>query len=206
MGRHTEAKCRLCRREGEKLFLKGEKCYTEKCPVERRPYAPGMHVTKFGRLSQYGIHLREKQKAKRIYGLREEQFRKYVARAKRVKGVTGDFLLELLERRMDNVVYRAGLAVSRDHARQLVTHGHFLVNQRSVNIPSFLVRPGDIIELKPHVYSKPGIKNLLESKPRQSIPAWLERSDGRVQILDRPKVDQLEHKLQMHLIVEYYSR
>jgi small subunit ribosomal protein S4 len=165
-----------------------------------------MHVTKFGRLSQYGIHLREKQKAKRLYGLREEQFRKYVARAKRVKGVTGDFLLELLERRIDNVVYRAGLALSRDQARQLVTHGHFFVNQRSVNIPSFLVRPGDIIELKPNALSKQGTKNLLESKPRQSAPAWLERRDGRVQILDRPQVDQLEHKLQMHLIVEYYSR
>ncbi|MCS6936742.1 MAG: 30S ribosomal protein S4 [Candidatus Bipolaricaulota bacterium] len=206
MGRYTEAKCRLCRREGEKLFLKGEKCYTEKCPVERRPYAPGMHAAKVGRLSQYGIHLREKQKAKRIYGLREEQFRRYVERAKRVKGVTGDFLLELLERRLDNVVYRAGLATSRAQARQLVTHGHFMVNERSVNIPSFLVRPGDIIELKPNAYAKPGIKALLEAKPRQSVPAWLERRDGRVQVLDRPKVDQLEHKLQMHLIVEYYSR
>ncbi|MFN4217892.1 MAG: 30S ribosomal protein S4, partial [Candidatus Bipolaricaulia bacterium] len=154
----------------------------------------------------YGIHLREKQKAKRIYGLREEQFRRYVERAKRVKGVTGDFLLELLERRLDNVVYRAGLATSRDQARQLVTHGHFAVNDRSVNMPSFLVRPGDIIALKPNAVQKPGIKALLEAKGRASIPAWLERADGRIHVVDRPKVDQLEHKLQMHLIVEFYSR
>ncbi len=206
MGRYTEAKCRLCRREGEKLFLKGDKCYSEKCPVERRPYAPGMHQRKFGKMSQYGIRLREKQKAKRLYGLREEQFRRYVERAKRVKGVTGDFLLELLERRLDNVIYRAGLATSRDHARQLVTHGHFVVNDRSVNIPSFLVRPGDVIALKPNSAQKPGIKALLDSKGRASIPPWLERTDGRIQVIDRPKVDQLEHKLQMHLIVEFYSR
>lgn len=206
MGRRTEAKCRLCRREGEKLFLKGEKCYSEKCPVERRPYAPGMRQRKFGKMSQYGIHLREKQKAKRLYGLREEQFRRYVERAKRVKGVTGDFLLELLERRLDNIIYRAGLATSRDQARQLVTHGHFTVNDRSVNMPSFLVRPGDIIAIKPNAEKKPGIKALLEAKGRASVPSWLERTDGRIQVLDRPKVDQLEHKLQMHLIVEFYSR
>jgi small subunit ribosomal protein S4 len=206
MGRYTGPKCRLCRREGEKLFLKGEKCYTEKCPVERRPYAPGMHQSKFGKLSQYGIRLREKQKAKRIYGLREEQFRRYVEWAKRVKGVTGDFLLELLERRLDNVVYRAGLATSRDQARQLVTHGHFLVNDRPVNIPSFLVRPGDVITLRPNSLQKPGIKALLETKARGTVPAWLERADGRVQVLDRPKIDQLEHKLNMQLIIEFYSR
>jgi small subunit ribosomal protein S4 len=165
-----------------------------------------MHQRKFGKLSQYGIRLREKQKAKRIYGLREEQFRRYVERAKRVKGVTGDFLLELLERRLDNVIYRAGLATSRDQARQLVTHGHFLVNDRSVNIPSFLVRPGDIIALKPNSAQKPGIKALVEAKGRGTVPAWIARTDGRIQITDRPKVDQLEHKLQMQLIVEFYSR
>lgn len=165
-----------------------------------------MHQRKFGKMSQYGIHLREKQKVKRLYGLREEQFRRYVERAKRVKGVTGDFLLELLERRLDNVVYRGGLAASRDQARQLVTHGHFAVNDRSVNMPSFLVRPGDIVSLKPHVTQKPGIKMLVEAKGRPSIPAWLERADGRLQVLDRPKVDQLEYKLQMNLIVEFYSR
>ncbi len=206
MGRYTGPKCRLCRREGEKLFLKGEKCYTEKCPVERRPYAPGMHQGKFGKLSQYGIRLREKQKAKRIYGLREEQFRRYVEWAKRVKGVTGDFLLELLERRLDNVIYRAGLATSRDQARQLVTHGHFLVNDHPVNIPSFLVRPGDIITLRPSSAQKPGIKMLMEAKGRGTVPAWLERVDGRIQVLDRPKVEALEHKLNMQLIVEFYSR
>jgi small subunit ribosomal protein S4 len=165
-----------------------------------------MHQRKFGKMSQYGIHLREKQKVKRLYGLREEQFRRYVERAKRVKGVTGDFLLELLERRLDNVVYRGGLAASRDQARQLVTHGHFSVNDRSVNMPSFLVRPGDIVSLKPHVAQKPGIKTLVEAKGRPSIPTWLERADGRLQVLDRPKVDTLEHKLQMNLIVEFYSR
>jgi small subunit ribosomal protein S4 len=165
-----------------------------------------MHQRKFGKMSQYGIHLREKQKVKRLYGLREEQFRRYVERAKRVKGVTSDFLLELLERRLDNIVYRGGLAASRDQARQLVTHGHFSVNDRSVNMPSFLVRPGDIVSFKPNTIQKPGIKALVEAKGRPSVPTWLERADGRLQVLDRPKVDQLEHKLQMNLIVEFYSR
>ncbi len=205
MGRHIEAKCRLCRREGEKLFLKGDKCYTEKCPVERRPYPPGMHRT-WSKASQYGIHLREKQKVKRMYGLREEQFRRYVERAKRIKGVTGDYILELLERRLDNIVFRAGLAASRDQARQLVSHGHFMVNDRSVNVPSFLLRAGDTVKLKAQSMAKTGLKNALAGEGKGKRPAWIDSGNGVVRLLDKPNVQEIEHKIQMHLIVEFYSR
>ncbi|MBI1743515.1 30S ribosomal protein S4 [Candidatus Acetothermia bacterium] len=205
MGRNIEAKCRLCRREGEKLFLKGDKCYTEKCPVEKRPYPPGMHRT-WGKLQQYGIHLREKQKLKRTYGLREEQFRRYVERAKKIKGVTGDYILELLERRLDNVVYRAGLATSRDHARQLVSHGHFMVNERSVNIPSFLVRTGDVVQVKQQSMAKAGIKSMLGAEQRGRKPSWIDSGNGTIKMLDKPNPQEIEQKIQMHLIVEFYSR
>jgi small subunit ribosomal protein S4 len=205
MGRHTQAKCKLCRREGEKLFLKGDKCYTEKCPIERRPYPPGMHRT-WGKPSQYGIHLREKQKVKRMYGLREEQFRRYVERAKKVKGVTGNYILELLERRIDNVVFRAGLATSRDHARQLVSHGHFTVNDRSVNVPSFLVRSGDTVKVKQQSMAKTGLKNLLGAEGKGKKPSWIDSGNGVVRVLDKPNIQEIDQKIQMHLIVEFYSR
>lgn len=205
MGRYTGPKCRLCRREGVKLFLKGEKCFTEKCPVEKRPYPPGMRRG-WGKVSMFGLQLREKQKAKRIYGIREEQFKRYVESAKRHKGITGLFLLEMLERRLDNVVYRGGFAASRDQARQLVTHGHFTVNQRSVNIPSYLVRPGDVIKLKEAASNKPKMKALVEANRGQRVPSWLAREDAQIKVLDKPRTDELEQQLQTHLIVEFYSR
>ncbi len=206
MARYTGPKCRLCRREGQKLFLKGAKCYSEKCPLTRRNYPPGMHRGGWGRMSQYALRLREKQKLRRIYGVLERQFRRYVALAQKAKGVTGDFLLELLERRLDNVLYRGGLATSRAQARQLVSHGHVYVNGRRVDVPSFLVRPGDVIAFKPSAMEKKGIQALLSEKPLQQVPSWLERQNGQLRVLDRPKVDEIEHDIQMNLIVEFYSR
>lgn len=206
MGRYTGPKCRLCRREGVKLFLKGAKCFTEKCPVEKRPYPPGMNRS-WSKASLYSMQLREKQKAKRIYGIREEQFKRYVERAKRKKGITGLFLLELLERRLDNVVYRGGFAASRDQARQLVTHGHFLVNDRGVSIPSYLVRPGDVIRLKEAALGKVGVKAMIEANREKPVPSWLSREDAQIKVLDKPRVEEeAEQALQTHLIVEFYSR
>lgn len=208
MGRYTGPKCRLCRREGQKLFLKGAKCFTEKCPVTRRNYPPGMHRGGWRRISQYAQRLREKQKLKRIYGLRERQFLRYMELAQKFKGVTGDMLLELLERRLDNVLYRGGLAASRDQARQLINHGHVWVNGRRVDIPSFLVRPGDVISFKESALAKKGIKAILEevARRKEPIPEWLERTDGQIRVVDKPKVDELRESVQMNLIVEFYSR
>jgi small subunit ribosomal protein S4 len=209
MGRDTGPKCRACRREGEKLFLKGLKCYTEKCPLERRNYPPGMRARRrFGKASQYAIHLREKQKAKRIYRLREEQFRRYVELAKKRKGVTGDYLIQLLERRLDNVVYRAGFASSRDQARQLVRHGHFLVNDRKVDIPSYLLEEGDVVSIREGSLGKRGIKALLAEMAERKgpLPSWLQREDGRVRMIAWPDPAEVEQTIQAHLIVEYYSR
>jgi small subunit ribosomal protein S4 len=209
MGRDTEAKCRDCRREGEKLFLKGLKCYTDKCPVERRSYPPGMRGRRrFGKASQYAVHLREKQKVRRIYRLREEQFRRYVELAKKRKGVTGDYLLQLLERRLDNVVYRAGFTNSRNQARQLIRHGHFSVNEQKVDIPSYLIKEGDAIALREGSLGKRGIKELLAAMAEQkgSLPSWLERGDGRVRVVSWPDPAEVEQTIQANLIVEYYSR
>lgn len=208
MGRYTGPKCKLCRREGEKLFLKGERCFSSACAIERRNMPPGTTKGKRGRKpSIYAQRLREKQKAKRIYRLRERQFRNYVENAKRVRGaVTGDQLLMLLERRLDNVVFRAGLAQSREQSRQLVGHGHFNVNGRSMDLASYLVNPGDEVTLKQSAQGKAGIKAILEAKSKSNVPAWLERFDGGVRMLETPKVSELEHTLQMNLIVEHYSR
>lgn len=209
MGRDTEAKCRACRREGEKLFLKGLKCYTDKCPAERRGHPPGMRGRRrLGKASQYAIHLREKQKARRIYRLREEQFRRYVELAKKKKGVTGDYLIQLLERRLDNVVYRAGFTNSRNQARQLIRHGHFAVNDQKVDIPSYLTREGDVITLAEGSLGKRGIKELLGAMAEQkgSLPSWLERQDGRVRVVSWPDPAEAEQTIQASLIVEYYSR
>ena len=208
MGRYTGPKCKLCRREGQKLFLKGAKCLTEKCPVTRRNYPPGVHRGGWRRTSQYAQRLREKQKLKRMYGVRERQFLRYMELAKKVKGVTGDMLLELLERRLDNVLYRGGLASSRDQARQLINHGHVWVNGRRVDIPSFLVRPGDVIAFKENSLAKKGIKAIMEevAQRKEPIPEWLERQDGQIRVVDKPKVDELRESVQMNLIVEFYSR
>ncbi|MCD5409106.1 30S ribosomal protein S4 [Candidatus Bipolaricaulota bacterium] len=207
MGRYTGSKCRLCRREGVKLFLKGDRCYSPKCALSKRPYAPGQHGRFRRRATQFAIHLREKQKAKRIYGVREGQFRRYVEMAKKRKGVTGEALLKILERRLDNVVYRAGLAYSRDQARQLISHGHFLVNGRPLNVPSYLVKEGDLIEVRPQ--SKDKLRELIKAAvERKPLPSWLSRDLEalRIQVASEPSVEELDQSIETSLIVEFYSR
>jgi small subunit ribosomal protein S4 len=195
LARYTDSVCRLCRREGMKLFLKGERCYSEKCAVTRRNYAPGQHGQRRPKPSEYGLQLREKQKVKRIYGVFERQFRSYFARADRRKGVTGENLLLLLEQRLDSVVYRLGFASSRAQARQLVSHGHFMVNNRKVDIPSYLVKSGDIIQV-------------LETVEQRGIPTWLELNKGEFKgiVHQFPSRDQLTIPIQEQLIVELYSK
>lgn len=208
MARYREAVCRICRREGLKLFLKGDRCYTEKCAFERRGYAPGQHGQRRGKPTEYSIRLREKQKAKRIYGLLEGQFKGYFERAERQKGITGENLLCLLERRLDNVVFRLGFAESRDEARQLVRHGHFTVNGKKVDIPSFLVSPGDLIELKEKSRKNIKINASLEGVSRRVIPPWLElkREEYKGVVRDKPKREEITLPLQEQLIVELYSK
>jgi len=207
MGRYTGPKCRLCRREGVKLFLKGDRCFSPKCALSKRPYAPGQHGRYRRRATQFAIHLREKQKAKRIYGVREAQFRRYVELAKKKKGVTGEALLKILERRLDNVVYRAGFAYSRDQARQLVSHGHFLVNGRHLNVPSYLVKEGDSVEVRPQ--SKDKLRELVKAaSERRSPPSWLQRDleTLRIQVTSEPQLEDLDQSIETSLIVEFYSR
>jgi small subunit ribosomal protein S4 len=212
MARYTDAVCKLCRREGEKLFLKGEKCLTAKCPLERRNYPPGEHGKKGMRrrkVSDYGKQLREKQKARRIYGVLERQFRRYFKEAQRKKGMTGAMLLILLERRLDNVVYRLGLADSRAQARQLVRHGHITVNGRKVDIPSYLVSEGDEIGVKPSSKKLAYFKDLAERiADKPAPPEWLsidrETMTGRV--LAQPLREQIDVPINEQLIVEFYSR
>jgi len=207
MGRYIGSKCRLCRREGVKLFLKGDRCYSDKCAMSRRPFPPGQHGRYRRRATQFAIHLREKQKAKRIYGVREAQFRRYVGMAKKKKGVTGESLLKILERRLDNVVYRAGFAFSRDQARQLITHGHFLVNGRHLNIPSYLVREGDLVEVKPE--SRDKLRELIKgAAERRPLPSWLTRDLEalRIQVTAEPNLEDLDQSIETSLIVEFYSR
>lgn len=209
MGRYTEAVCRQCRREGEKLYLKGDRCYSDKCALERRPYAPGMHGQgRRQKLSEYGIQLREKQKTKRIYGVQERQFRNYFEKAERQKGITGENLLVLLERRLDNVVYRLGFASSRKEARQLVSHGHFTVNGKKANIPSMLVKVGDVIQVKEKSKESPKFQELKEQAAYKTVPEWLsvdvENMSGTV--LAYPTRDQIDTPVKEHLIVELYSR
>ncbi|HOV80720.1 MAG TPA: 30S ribosomal protein S4 [Bacillota bacterium] len=208
MARYKESVCRLCRREGLKLYLKGDRCYTPKCSVDRRAYAPGMHGQGRKKVSEYGLQLREKQKARRIYGILENQFRRYFEKAERQKGITGENLLRLLERRLDNVVYRLGLGASRSEARQLVNHGHFAVNGRRVNIPSFLVRVGDVITVRDKSKESPRIKELLERAADRTPPAWLEfeADQARARVTALPARDQIDAPVQEHLIVELYSR
>lgn len=205
MGRYILAACRLCRREGEKLFLKGEKCFTEKCPLSMRSYAPGQHGRIPVRASEYRIRMREKQKARRIYGLTERQFKKYYLEALGRKGDTGEKILELLERRLDNVIYRLGFTVSRGEARQLIRHGHILVNNRKVSIPSFQVKAGDLI--KGSGEASPRIKRAVDKFPDRVLPPWLSfAEEGAGKILALPAREHVVAPLEMHLIVEYYSR
>jgi len=200
--------CRLCRREGEKLYLKGDKCFSDKCPVDRRTYPPGQHGRERRKLSDYALHLREKQKLRRIYGVLERQFRRYYYDAARKKGVTGELLLQTLEMRLDNVLYRLGFAASRPQARQLVNHGHFLVNGRKVDIPSYQVRPGDVIKPKPASMSLDVLQANMEAARQRGLPEWLEldpdQMEGRVKAV--PTRDQIDTNVKEALIVEFYSR
>ena len=208
MARYTGAVCRLCRREGAKLFLKGERCYTEKCSFSRREYAPGEAGRKRVKESEYRMQLREKQKTKRLYGLLEKQFHHYYEMASRQQGVTGENLLRILESRLDNVVYRLGFAKSRAEARQQVRHGHIYVNGRRVDIPSFRVRPGDLVSVAPKAREMLVIKSALISNERVQVPAWLEVDIEKLQgsVLSLPNRDQIDADIREQLIVELYSK
>ncbi|MFP4445062.1 MAG: 30S ribosomal protein S4 [Desulfosudaceae bacterium] len=208
MGRYRESVCRLCRRENMKLYLKGDRCYSDKCAYDRRGYPPGEHGQMRSKFSPYGVQLREKQKVKRIYGLSELQFRRVFQEADRRKGITGTNLLVLLECRLDNVVYRLGMASSRTQARQLVRHGHFLVNGKKVDIPSYLVKPGTVIETREKSRQTPIIEEALAAVERRGMPQWLslekENQKGIIQSL--PAREDITMPIQEQLIVELYSK
>lgn len=208
MARYTGPVCRKCRREGAKLFLKGDKCYSDSCPFSRRAYAPGQHGQGRKKVSEYGLQLREKQKARRIYGILEGQFRNYFVKAERQKGVTGENLLVMLERRLDNVVYRLGFAGSRNQARQLVRHGHLTVNGRRVNIPSYLIKAGDVIQVAESSKESPLFKEIAESLAHKTVAAWLEisASDMSGKVVRYPTREEIDVPIAEHLIVELYSR
>ena len=208
MARYTEAVCRQCRREGVKLFLKGDRCYTDKCAMSSRAFAPGQHGQGRSKTSEYGQQLREKQKAKRYYGLLESQFRSYFEMAERRPGQTGENLLSILESRLDNVVYRLGFAMSRAEARQLVSHGHFTVNGKKVNIPSYLVKPGMVITLKDSSKSLEKIKANVEANAFRQPPKWLEYdvSNMIAKVAAVPAREDIDLPIEEHLIVELYSK
>ena len=208
MARYTDAVCRLCRREGKKLFLKGERCYTDKCAVVRRAYAPGQHGQGRKKASEYGIQLRAKQQAKRYYGVLESQFRHYFELADRKQGVTGENLLRLLESRLDNVVHRLGFASSRPEARQLVTHRHFTVNGKRVNIPSFRVKPGDVIAVYDKSRNSDKFKMIMEANGSRPAPKWLEvdRANFKATVLSLPNREDIDLDVEETLIVELYSK
>lgn len=210
MARYTGALCRVCRKVGEKLYLKGYRCYTEKCGIERRKYPPGQHGQNRGKLSDYGVQLLEKQKVRKYHGIGERQFRKYFYEAERKKGVTGEVLLKLLELRLDNVVYRMGFAVNKRQARELVTHGHFLVNGKSVNIPSYSLRPGDTVEVKESSRNIGSIRESIERIEHRGLPNWIEidpqNLKGKVLHIPSREEIQLPFEVQEQLIVELYSK
>src|SRR5690606_9901626 len=207
MARYTGPVCRLCRREGMKLFLKGERCYTEKCAIERRHFPPGQHgKTRKAKLAGYGVQLREKQKVKRIYSVLEDQFRRYFEIADRTRGITGETLLQLLERRFDNVIYRLGLATSRPQARQLVRHGHFLINGKKVDIPSYSLRVGDVVTIRPSSQKNPAILHAMEEVKGRGIPGWLSFDGTAGRVVSLPTRDQINLPVQEQLIVELYSK
>ena len=209
MARYIGSMCRLCRREGEKLFLKGERCYkSDKCAVEKRAYAPGQHGQNRKKMSEYGLQLREKQKAKRIYGILETQFRNYFETATTQKGIAGDNLMILLERRLDNVVYRAGFARSRTEARQVVRHNHIQVNGKKVNIPSYLIKAGDVITLKEQSVSIQRFKDIYETTAGRVVPEWIvaDTENGKINVQAIPTREQIEVAVNETLIVELYSK
>jgi len=209
MARYTGPVCRLCRREGMKLFLKGERCYTGKCAIDRRAYAPGQHgQARAKKPTEYGLQLREKQKARRMYGVMEKQFRNYFDMAARKKGMAGENLLVLLERRLDNVVFHLGFASSRPEARQLVNHGHFTVNGKKVDIASYSVRVGETVAVKEGSKSSPRMKQLLENLGSRTVPGWLslDANTAAGTIVALPTREDIQIPIQEHLIVEKYSR
>jgi len=209
MGRYIDAVCRLCRRQGEKLFLKGTRCSTEKCGISKRAYPPGQHGEgRRQKLSNYGVQLKEKQKVKRIYGVLEKQFRIYFKLASKTKGVTGKVLLQLLERRLDNVIFRMGLGISRAQARQIVRHNMVAVNSRRVNIPSFLVDKDDVVEIKAKDKVKIKLKDNLELSKDRTVPNWLEflAADMKAKVLRLPEKGDIQQQIQEQLIVELYSK
>lgn len=209
MARYTGAVCRLCRREGQKLFLKGERCYSGKCAIERRAYAPGQHgQARNKKASEYGKQLRTKQFAKRYYGVLEGQFRHYFELAAKMNGVTGENLLSLLESRLDNVVYRLGFAASRAEARQLVTQGHFTVNGRKVNVPSYLVKPGQVVGIKETSRQLGKLKAIIEANSARPVPQWLEldRAAQEAKVVAMAKREDIDLPIEETLIVELYSK
>ena len=208
MARYRGSVCRLCRREGMKLFLKGERCFTDKCSIERRNYPPGQHGQDRPKFSDYGVQLREKQKVRRIYGLLERQFRRTVRQAERMKGVKGENLLALLERRLDNVVYRLGFVNSRSEARQLVRHGHFTVNGRRVDIPSYSVRVGDVVGLTARGKGAARIEEALDALEARTLPSWVavDKEKRQGEILSQPNREEITLPIQEQLIIELYSR
>ncbi len=208
MARYINAVCRLCRREGEKLFLKGPKCVSQKCPISKRAYAPGQHGSKKPKLSNYGLQLREKQKVKRIYGVLERQFRKYFKIASKSKGVTGKVLLQLLERRLDNAIFRLGFAASRASARQIVRHNFVSINSKRVNIPSFLINTGDIIQIKTKENAQKKIRENMELTKDRTVASWLELEAGelKAKVVRLPEKEDIQQTIQEQLIVELYSK
>lgn len=208
MARYSDPVCRLCRREGMKLFLKGDRCFKDKCAIERRNYAPGQHGRRRSKVLGYGLQLREKQKVKRIYGLLESQFRTYFQRAERKVGITGENLLRQLELRLDNIVYSLGFAASRPQARQLVRHGHIEVNGKKVNIPSYQVHKGDVIQVREKSRKNEQIRQAVETAAGRGVPGWLELSaeQFRGAVQDLPKREDIRLPIQEQLIVELYSK
>ena len=208
MARYTGPACRLCRREGTKLFLKGERCLSGKCSFDRRPQAPGQHGAQRKKVEEYGMQLREKQKTKRYYGVLEKQFKSYFVKADKMEGVTGENLLSLLERRLDNVVYRMGMAESRTDARQLVLHGHFTLNGKKVTIPSIQIKVGDVITVKESSRASEKIKGLMEGLDGRIFPKWLDVDKKNVQakVIALPKREDIEFPFEEQLIVELYSK
>ncbi len=208
LARNLEPKCRQCRREGEKLFLKGEKCFTDKCAIERRGYPPGQHGQKKARLSDYGVQLREKQKIRRIYGVLEKQFRNIYKAADNLRGVTGDNLLQLLESRLDNVTYQMGFGASRSEARQIVRHNSILVNGQRVNIPSYIVKAGDVIEIADNAKKQLRIKSALEAADNRSFPTWIDMDVKGMKGIykSKPERSDLSSTINESLVVELYSK
>lgn len=208
MARYTDSVCRLCRREGLKLFLKGDRCYTDKCAIERRNYPPGVHGQGRSKFSEYAVQLREKQKVKRMYGLLEGQFRRYFHKAERARGITGETLLLFLEQRLDNMIYRMGFATSRSEARQLVRHGHFLIDGRKVDIPSYLLRAGQVVTVREKSRSVARIVEAMEQAERRGVPNWLEvqRETFTARVKSLPARADLTMPINEKLIVELYSK